>query len=107
MKEDSAHKLTIAFDAKRAYLNYRGLGNYSRNLLAQLAHYDSEARYLLCTPQDKGLFPQLNREPFERIMPQGLWNLVPSVWRRMGIPAALRDIKRYILIVVDLHKKEM
>lgn len=91
MKEDSAHKLTIAFDAKRAYLNYRGLGNYSRNLLAQLAHYDSEARYLLCTPQDKGLFPQLNREPFERIMPQGLWNLVPSVWRRMGIPAALRD----------------
>ena len=26
--------ISIAYDAKRAFLNYRGLGNYSRNLLA-------------------------------------------------------------------------
>lgn len=91
MDETKTYPLTIAYDAKRAYLNYRGLGNYCRNLLAQMAHYYGDNRYLLCTPQDKGLYSWLNESPFEHVMPGGLWSMVPSVWRRYGIPSALAD----------------
>ena len=87
----TTYPLTVAYDAKRAYLNYRGLGNYCRNLFAQLKQYAPEGKYLLCTPQDEGLYPWLNEAPFERIMPQGVWHVAPSVWRKFGIPSALRD----------------
>lgn len=89
MTTDHVH-ITIAFDAKRAYLNYRGLGNYCRTLFTQLARFYSENRYLLCTPQDKNRYPWLNQKPFERILPSGLWRLSPSIWRRYGIPSALQ-----------------
>ena len=89
MNEHKRHILRIAYDAKRAYLNYRGLGNYCRNLFAQMARYYSENEYWLCTPKDEGLFPWLNENPFERVMPSGLWSLSPSVWRMYGIPGAL------------------
>ena len=91
MDETKTYPLTIAYDAKRAYLNYRGLGNYCRNLLAQMSRYYGNNRYLLCTPQDKGQYPWLNETPFERVLPNGLWQLSPSLWRRCGIPSALRD----------------
>lgn len=89
MPHTDKHILTIAYDAKRAYLNYRGLGNYSRTLLSQMAQYYGENRYLLCTPQDSNLYPWLNQSPYERILPHGLWRLSPSIWRRFGIPASL------------------
>lgn len=90
MKEKTeGHILKIAYDAKRAYLNYRGLGNYCRNLFALMAQYYGENRYYLCTPKDQGLYPWLNKKPFERIMPEGLWRLSPSLWRRYGIPGAI------------------
>lgn len=84
-------EITIAYDAKRAFLNYRGLGNYSRNLLALMSRYYDHNRYLLCTPKDKHLYPRLSEAPFEPVTPQGVWRIVPSVWRRYGIPHALRD----------------
>jgi len=85
--------LTIAFDAKRAFLNYRGLGNYCRNLFRQLSTYYPNNRYLLLTPRDKGIYPELSQVPFEAITPHGLWSLTPSLWRRAGIPAALKNEK--------------
>ncbi len=93
MSYSNEHRLTIAYDAKRAYLNYRGLGNYCRNLFAQLKQYYGGNRYLLCTPEDKGLYPWLNEAPFERVMPSGLWSLSPSIWRRYGIPMAFKEEK--------------
>lgn len=89
MTEPNGHTLTIAFDAKRAYLNYRGLGNYCRTLFMQLAQFHGAHHYLLCTPQDKGLYPWLNQAPFERILPEGLWKMAPALWRRYGIPGSL------------------
>ena len=83
--------ISIAYDAKRAFLNYRGLGNYSRNLLAQLSHFYSHNRYILCTPKDEHRYPWLSEAPFETIMPHGWWSLAPAVWRRYGIASALRD----------------
>lgn len=91
MNTTDTHRRTIAYDAKRAYLNHRGLGNYSRTLLAQMAHYYGDNRYVLCTPEDKGLYPWLNKAPFERVMPNGIWSMTPSIWRRYGIASALKE----------------
>ena len=43
--------LKIGFDAKRAYQNYTGLGNYSRDLLKQMFSDFPENEYLLYTPK--------------------------------------------------------
>lgn len=83
--------ISIAYDAKRAFLNYRGLGNYSRNLLAQMSRYYGNNHYILCTPEDKHRYPWLSEAPFETVTPHGWWQIAPAVWRRYGIASALRD----------------
>lgn len=91
MDATTTYPLTIAYDAKRAFVNYRGLGNYCRNLFSQMAQYYGENRYVLCTPEDKGMYPWLSEAPFERVMPHGAWRMAPSLWRRYGIPYALKE----------------
>lgn len=83
-------QIVIAYDAKRAFLNQRGLGNYSRTLLTQLKRYYSHNRYILCTPEDRHLYTWLCEAPFEQVMPHGIWQIAPSVWRRYGIMPALK-----------------
>ncbi|MBX7204936.1 MAG: glycosyltransferase family 4 protein [Bacteroidia bacterium] len=45
--------MRIAFDAKRAFLNQSGLGNYSRTLLKNLCRYQSGHSLHLLTPEAK------------------------------------------------------
>lgn len=45
--------LRIGFDAKRAFLNNTGLGNYSRSVIESLSLYFPENKYLLYTPERK------------------------------------------------------
>ena len=45
--------MNIAFDAKRLFLNFTGLGNYSRTLVHNLAKYYPEDTYQLFTPEIK------------------------------------------------------
>ncbi|MCD0490297.1 glycosyltransferase family 4 protein [Pedobacter sp. MC2016-14] len=45
--------MNIGFDGKRAANNTTGLGNYSRSLIEQLAHFFPQNRYLLYTPKVK------------------------------------------------------
>ena len=45
--------MEIGFDAKRAFLNTSGLGNYSRNALNALVKYYPENDYFLFTPEEK------------------------------------------------------
>ncbi|HAS42997.1 MAG TPA: glycosyl transferase family 1 [Microscillaceae bacterium] len=45
--------MKIGFDAKRAFFNRSGLGNYSRNMLQLLAQYYPEHAYVLYTPSTK------------------------------------------------------
>ena len=40
--------MKIAFDAKRAFWNNRGLGNYSRDVIRLLATYAPANEYFLC-----------------------------------------------------------
>lgn len=43
--------MKIGFDAKRAFHNFRGLGNYSRDLIASLCKYHTENEYFAFTPE--------------------------------------------------------
>lgn len=43
--------MKIGFDAKRAFHNFRGLGNYSRNLVEGLKYYYPDNEYVLYTPE--------------------------------------------------------
>ena len=45
--------MRIGFDAKRAFLNNTGLGNYSRNTIQVLSHYFPNNRYLLYPPKNR------------------------------------------------------
>jgi glycosyltransferase involved in cell wall biosynthesis len=43
--------MRIGFDAKRAFLNNTGLGNYSRDTIRVLSHYYQDNKYFLYTPK--------------------------------------------------------
>ncbi len=80
---------TIGFDAKRAFLNFSGLGNYSRAFINSMSSYYPENMYCLFTPEyDKNnkIFDFVKKENIEVILPKGLDCILPhSLWRSFGI----------------------
>ena len=81
---------TIAFDAKRAFHNRTGLGNYSRFLLSGLAAMDTPYRLLLMNPKPGELFAERSAK-LEEIQPQGIYRLLTALWRSGGMWRELRD----------------
>ena len=73
--------MRIGFDAKRAFLNTSGLGNFSRNTLNALQRYYPKYNYTLFTPEIKpGMLEQQNE--FEIVDPEGSNSgLKKSIWR--------------------------
>jgi len=84
--------ISIGFDAKRAFFNKSGLGNYSRNLLVSLANKHPENCYYLFTPTIKNRIVIDNEEQFKLIEPgQNIFKLFGSLWRFKYIS---REIKQ-------------
>jgi len=81
--------MKIGFDAKRAFLNASGLGNYSRNTLKALQNYFPKNKYVLFTPEiNKDLFP--NHENFDIISPDSsISKLFKSLWRSFSVKGQL------------------
>lgn len=73
--------MKIGFDAKRAFSNASGLGNYSRNTLNALKKYYPQNRYTLFTPKVKSeLFE--NPDRFQVVGPPGFYaGFLKSFWR--------------------------
>jgi glycosyltransferase involved in cell wall biosynthesis len=82
--------MKIGFDAKRAFLNASGLGNYSRNTLNALLHYFPENDYTLFTPEiKKKLFS--NYSQFDVISPDSsLSKIFKSLWRSFSVSGQLQ-----------------
>lgn len=83
--------MLVGYDAKRAYLNNTGLGNYSRWLIKAMASYYPEHRYVLYSPKIKENqhSSQLNKLPHtQTVTPQSKF-LLP-LWRSKGIVAKLK-----------------
>lgn len=82
--------MRIGFDAKRAFLNSSGLGNYSRNTLNALQHYFPNFSYTLFTPKiKKELFT--NYEDFDVISPDSpFFKIFKSFWRSFSVSGQLK-----------------
>lgn len=73
--------MRIGFDAKRAFLNSSGLGNYSRNTINALHRFSENNQYVLYTPKIKDdLFENYKR--FEVYSPENaVEKIFKSFWR--------------------------
>lgn len=75
----------IAIDAKRAFSNRTGLGNYSRDLLRGIQHSDFRAEWLLYTPKppSQEVAHSLDWIPKGASIfgPEGGYKIAPSIWR--------------------------
>lgn len=85
-------KLNIGFDAKRAFFNRSGLGNYSRDTIRILSSQLPGNEYFLYSPKkpDGSLFIQPSESHLR--MPSGFfYSSFSSVWRSSGI---LKDLRK-------------
>ena len=87
--------MKIGFDAKRAFLNTSGLGNYSRNVVDSLIRYFPQHEYVLFTPETSDLYvpagEQQNAAKLSIVTPRGIWKTFHSVWRSSKI---ITDLNR-------------
>jgi glycosyltransferase involved in cell wall biosynthesis len=82
--------MRIGFDAKRFFLNNRGLGNYARNLLDGLVKYYPDNEYFLFTPRVSMEYvssKMLERESIHVRTAEGILKLVSSYWRSYKLGA--------------------
>jgi len=82
--------MIIGFDAKRAFHNRTGLGNYSRTLVQGLATFYPEHRYLLFNPRPSREF-HLDYDSVREILPKGVIDKrLSSLWRSSWVKSDLR-----------------
>jgi len=87
-------KLKIGLDAKRAFYNCRGLGNYSRDTIRILSEQKAENEYFLFTPKTKNAINFPLQPNCKIISPTGLLSVrVPSLWRTFGQCQEIRENK--------------
>lgn len=82
--------MRIAFDAKRAFSNGTGLGQYSRNLIEGMGRYFPHHQYYLFAGN-----PGKDRYPppvkgMITVRPPGLWSRFPAGWRTWACRSAIR-----------------
>lgn len=82
--------MKIGFDAKRAFLNTSGLGNYSRNTLFALRTYFPGYNYLLFTPEiNRKVFDDYKQ--FTIVSPQNIvFKKLGSFWRSFFLVSLAR-----------------
>jgi len=86
--------MRIGFDAKRAFFNYSGLGNYSRNIIQYLRLYYPDNEYFLYVPR-RSPVPSIHDSQGENIKyPDSLLSRsFPSIWRSYLLPGRLDSDK--------------
>jgi len=86
--------MKIAFDAKRAYHNRRGLGNYSRDTLRLLGTHYPEATLFLLNPSPKNNLTFYSGEKALEILPESLiGKALPALWRSYGMCHQIKHIQ--------------
>ena len=84
--------MKIGFDAKRAFNNAAGLGNFSRRTIVTLARqYPNDSYFLFNPGSKKPLF--IAPENSTEIKPDGFWNTFPNVWRSFRIAVKAKELK--------------
>ena len=89
--------MRIAFDAKRAFQNTTGLGNYSRVLFDRFAQDFPQHEYYLMAPKLTENYKLPKIPNMHVVTPSGLDKMFPSVWRSNWVKEDLkkRNIELY------------
>ncbi|MFT2008915.1 glycosyltransferase family 4 protein [Pontibacter sp. 13R65] len=80
--------IRIGYDAKRAFNNTSGLGNYSRFVISSMIRHNPDQQYLLFTPKVSSLFDQFypSAPSVQVVRPvRGLQKKLASLWRVFGM----------------------
>jgi glycosyltransferase involved in cell wall biosynthesis len=86
--------MNIGFDAKRAFFNRSGLGNYSRSTIQILSRYFSENNYFLFTPTLKKSISFIKAENIRFVEPEGKFDcFFKSYWRTFKLTKQLQENK--------------
>jgi glycosyltransferase involved in cell wall biosynthesis len=86
--------MKIGFDAKRALLNFTGLGVYSRNLINGFLKYYPENEYYLFSPKFRDeLFEKLEGSFNTEFPERKLDRMLPSLWRSYSVSRRIEDLK--------------
>lgn len=87
--------MIIGFDAKRAFQNNTGLGNYSRMLICGLAQEHKDIRAFLYAPSMSGYYRTYftSYANISTHQPSGFDRHLPGLWRRFGISMHLTNDK--------------
>lgn len=88
--------MRIGFDAKRAFHNFTGLGNYSRTLIETLAtYYPTDELHLFSPkPNNSPRIKSLLESPSVwSHFPTGFWKKIPPIWRSYGIENDIKAAK--------------
>ena len=95
--------MIIGYDAKRAFRNNTGLGNYSRMVIGGV--WNEECRMkseglagavVLYTPSVKGRYEgyfeelRIKNEELRIVEPKGVWRVMKSVWRSVGVSCSVK-----------------
>jgi glycosyltransferase involved in cell wall biosynthesis len=89
--------MNIGFDAKRAFHNATGLGNYSRTLIRLLAGRFAEHHYYLFNPKSNNHFSVEGKNITEVLPTSFIDKLFSSAWRSRNVK---KDLKR---LSIDLY----
>jgi glycosyltransferase involved in cell wall biosynthesis len=83
--------MKIGFDAKRAFSNLAGLGNFSRNTISALSLYFPDNEYFLFHPgSNDPVF--IAPENAEELKPKGpWWNSLKNLWRSFRIGGLAKE----------------
>lgn len=84
--------MKIGFDAKRAFNNAAGLGNFSRNTINALSRLYPDDQYLLFNPGSSRALFRAPKNSME-VRPRSLgWRLVKNAWRTFGVAKAAKSL---------------
>ncbi|NPA68722.1 MAG: glycosyltransferase family 4 protein [Chlorobi bacterium] len=86
--------MKIGFDAKRAFYNSGGLGNYSRNTILSVSKYYPKNSYTLFTPSTENSIDFKVPENIKTEVPNGfLGKTFKSYWRTVRITKKIKEYK--------------
>ncbi|NOZ46830.1 MAG: glycosyltransferase family 4 protein [Chlorobi bacterium] len=83
--------MKIGFDAKRAFYNRSGLGNYSRHTISILSEFVPENQYFLYTPSKRNAINFTTQSNVHIKFPQGINKLLKKSWRSYGV---IKDLQK-------------
>lgn len=85
--------MKIGYDAKRAFFNTTGLGNYSRTFLKQMLNSDYSAQYFLFSPKEpENYYDLVERDGVTVVLPKKfLSKQLKSMWRSVWLGKAIKN----------------